>query len=40
MAVKGKDDFKAEVSSSMYQLQNNPEKIRSFHPKPSLGYAA
>ena len=40
MAVTDKNDFKAKVRSSMRQLQNNPEKIRSFYQKPSLKYAA
>ena len=40
MAVTGKDDFKRKVRSSMRQLQNDPEKIRSFYRKPSLKYAA
>ncbi|MGB6325533.1 MAG: hypothetical protein WBG11_07095 [Methylocella sp.] len=34
-AITGKDDFKAKIRSSMRQLQNAPEKIRSFHQKPS-----
>ena len=33
-------DFKAKVRASMRQLQNDPEKIRSFYQKPSLKYAA
>src|ERR1019366_1113652 len=40
MAITDKDDFKAKVRSSMRQLQNNPEKIRSLYQKPSLKYAA
>lgn len=40
MAVTGTDDFKRKVRSSMRQLQNDPEKIRSFYQKPSLKYAA
>ncbi|MGA9823597.1 MAG: transposase [Methylocystis sp.] len=40
MTVTSKDDFKSKVRSSMRQLQNNPAKIRSFHQKPSLRYAA
>src|ERR1039457_1527926 len=40
MTITDKDDFKAKVRSSMRQLQNNPEKIRSFYQKPSLKYAA
>ena len=40
MAVTDKDDFTSKVRSSMRQLQNNQEKIRSFHQKPSLRYAA
>lgn len=40
MAVTEKDDFKRKVRSSMRQLQNDPEKIRSFYQKPSLRYAA
>jgi transposase len=40
MAITDKDDFKAKVRSSMRQLQNNPEKIKSFYQKPSLKYAA
>jgi hypothetical protein len=40
--VGGRDkaDFKAKVRASMRQLQNDPEKIRSFYQKPSLKYAA
>lgn len=40
MAVTEKEDFKRKVRSSMRQLQNDPEKIRSFYQKPSLRYAA
>src|SRR5579863_2775452 len=40
MAVMDKADFRHKVRSSMRQLQNNPEKIRSFYQKPSLRYAA
>ena len=40
MTVTSKDDFKSKFRSSMRQLQNNPAKIRSFHQKPSLRYAA
>jgi len=40
MAITDKADFKTKVRSSMRQLQNNPEKIRSFYQKPSLKYAA
>jgi transposase len=40
MAVTDKDDFTSKVRSSMRQLQNNQEKIRSFYQKPSLRYAA
>lgn len=40
MVVTGKDDFKQKVRSSMRQLQNDPDKIRSFYKKPSLRYAA
>ncbi len=40
MTITDKDDFKAKVRSSMRQLQNDPEKIRSFYQKPSLKYAA
>ncbi len=36
MAITSKDDFKAQVRSSMLQLQNNPEIISSFCQKPSL----
>ncbi len=40
MAISSKDDFTSKVRSSMCQLQNDPEKIRSFYQKPSLKYAA
>jgi transposase len=40
MAISSKDDFTSKVRSSMRQLQNNPDKIRSFYQKPSLNYAA
>jgi transposase len=40
MAITDKADFKKKVRSSMRQLQNDPEKIRSFYQKPSLKYAA
>ena len=40
MAITDKADFKSKVRSSMRQLQNDPEKIRSFYQKPSLKYAA
>jgi transposase len=40
MAITDKTDFKIKVRSSMRQLQNDPEKIRSFYQKPSLKYAA
>lgn len=40
MAITDKADFKIKVRSSMRQLQNDPEKIRSFYQKPSLKYAA
>lgn len=40
MAVTGRDDFRTKVRASMRQLQNDPEKIRSFYQKPSLKYAA
>ena len=40
MAITDKDDFTSKVRSSMRQLQNNPEKVRSFYQKPSLRYAA
>ena len=40
MAITDKADFKTKVRSSMRQLQNDPEKIRSFYQKPSLKYAA
>ena len=40
MAITDKVDFKVKVRASMRQLQNDPEKIRSFYQKPSLKYAA
>jgi hypothetical protein len=40
MAITDKADFKAKFRASMRQLQNNPEKIRSFYQTPSLKYAA
>jgi transposase len=40
MATTNKADFQTKVRSSMRQLQNDPEKIRSFYRKPSLKYAA
>ena len=40
MVITDKADFKAKVRASMRQLQNDPEKIRSFYQKPSLKYAA
>jgi transposase len=40
MAITDKADFQFKVRSSMRQLQNDPEKIRSFYQKPSLKYAA
>jgi transposase len=40
MAITDKADFQKKVRSSMRQLQNDPEKIRSFYQKPSLKYAA
>jgi transposase len=40
MAITDKADFKSKVRASMRQLQNDPEKIRSFYQKPSLAYAA
>jgi transposase len=40
MAISDKADFKSKVRASMRQLQNDPEKIRSFYQKPSLAYAA
>ena len=40
MAITDKADFKVKVRASMRQLQNDPEKIRSFYEKPSLKYAA
>jgi transposase len=40
MAITDKADFKSKVRACMRQLQNDPEKIRSFYQKPSLAYAA
>jgi transposase len=40
MAITNKADFTGKVRASMRQLQNDPEKIRSFYQKPSLKYAA
>jgi len=40
MAITDKADFIGKVRASMRQLQNDPEKIRSFYQKPSLKYAA
>ena len=40
ITITDKADFKAKVRASMRQLQNYPEKIRSFYQKPSLKYAA
>jgi len=40
MAITDRTDFKTKVRASMRQLQNDPEKIRSFYQKPSLRYAA
>src|ERR1700675_1247257 len=40
MAITDKADFHTKVRASMRQLQNDPEKIRSFFHKPSLKYAA
>ncbi len=40
MATTSKADFNAKVRASTRQLQNDPDKIRSFYPKPSLRYAA
>jgi hypothetical protein len=39
-AITDKADFHTKVRASMRQLQNDPEKIRSFYQKPSLKYAA
>jgi transposase len=39
-SVTGFDDFKDKARSSMFSLQRNPAKIRSFYQKPSLKYAA
>ena len=35
MTITDKADFKVKVRASMRQLQNDPEKIRSFYQKPS-----
>ena len=35
MTITDEADFKAKVRASMRQLQNDPEKIRSFYQKPS-----
>lgn len=40
MSITSPADFKAKVTRSMRQLQNNPAKIISFYQKPSLKYAA
>ena len=40
MTITDKADFKAKVRAFIRQLQNDPEKIRSFYQKPSLKYAA
>ena len=40
MTISDKADFKVKVRASMRQLQNDPEKIRSFYQKPSFKYAA
>lgn len=40
MSISSPADFKEKVTRSMRQLQNNPEKIKSFYQKPSLQYAA
>jgi transposase len=40
MTITDNADFKTKVRSSMRQLQNDPEKIRSFYQKPSLKYTA
>jgi hypothetical protein len=40
MAITDKADFHNKVRATMRQLQNDPEKIRSFYQKPSLKYAA
>jgi transposase len=40
MAITNKADFHTKVRASMRQLQNDPQKIRSFYQKPSLKYAA
>ncbi len=35
MVVANKDGFQRKVRSSMRQLQNDPDKIRSFYQNPS-----
>ena len=40
MVTTDKADFRNKVTSSMRKLQGTPKKIRSFHQKPSLQYAA
>jgi transposase len=40
MVITDKADFHTKVRATMRQLQNDPEKIRSFYQKPSLKYAA
>jgi hypothetical protein len=40
MAITDNADFHTKVRASRRQVQNNPEKIRSFYQKPSLKYAA
>ena len=40
MAITNTADFQSKVRASMRQVQNDPEKIRSFYQKPSLKYAA
>jgi len=40
MAITGKDDLNRKVRSSVRRLQCDPGKIRSFHQKTSLKYAA
>jgi hypothetical protein len=39
LAITDKVDFKTKVRASMRQLQDDPEKIRSFYQKPSLEYS-
>lgn len=39
-AIQSFADFKAKVKSSMYSLQRNAQKIRSFFQKDTLKYAA